>query len=1625
MLSFLAGLTVYGTTPAYLSAQTAFTDVEDSFAKDAILKLASQGILKGKTDTTFDPTGSIKREDFAIIMAKALNLDVSQPPSTPTFSDVSPMHYAYAYVEAAAQAGIFAGMGNGVFGQGSDMTRQDMAVIFVRALEKSGYKMPEAPTTPPFTDYATIAEYARDSVAVAYQLGLMSGNSDGSFAPTGLADRQQVALVADNFIVEKQTIENTQTTTPSTGTVPTTTDTVTPSTGTGSTTGTDSGSTGGSSDTGSTDSGSSDSGSSDSGGSGGTGGGSSDDNDPVTPAVNHAPVVAGALANLTLTVGDSAKSVSVSSLFTDEDNDALALQVSVSDPSKVSAGISGDTLSITPVAAGTATVTVTADDGKGGVVSTSFTVTVKAKANSLPVAVNPVPAQTLNLGTPVTIDITNTFSDNDGDPLTITVSSTDSTKVTATLLGKIITLTPRAIGTANVRMIVRDGKGSIVSTFAVTVVEVENHSPTVASSPSDQTLVVGTSGTAIDTSAVFADQDNDALTVTAASSNANVVSASMTGSLLQLTPVSAGSSAITLTATDGKGGTISVSFDVTVTQITVPVPVPVNHDPTVSVSIGSQSVTLGTTGPSIDLANRFADQDGDSLTYTAVSSDSAVASVTVNGSQLDITPVAVGTATVTVTANDGRGGDVSATFDVTVTQITIPVPVPENHDPTVTASIGSQSVTLGTTGPSIDLANRFADQDGDSLTYTAVSSDSAVASVTVNGSQLDITPVGVGTATVTVTANDGHGGSESVTFDVTVTQITIPVPVPENHDPTVTASIGSQSVTLGTTGPSIDLANRFADQDGDSLTYTAVSSDSAVASVTVNGSQLDITPVGVGTATVTVTANDGHGGSESVTFDVTVTQITIPVPVPVNHDPTVTASIGSQSVTLGATGPSIDLANRFADQDGDSLTYTAVSSDSAVASVTVNGSQLDITPVAVGTSTITVTVNDGRGGTATMTFDVTVTQVTVPTPVNHDPTVADVIGAQSWTLGTAGPTIDLTNRFADQDGDSLTYTAVSSDSAVAAVTVTGGELKLNALAVGTSTITVTADDGNGGSVFTTFNATVLQPNQQPVAANVIGAQSTTVGANDLTLDISNTFSDAEGDALTYSVVTADPSVATATITGNSLVIQPVAAGTTTVTLTADDGNNPPISMTFDLTVNNPIPPVVNHQPTVANPIGNKTSTTANLGMSVDISNTFADEDGDTLTYSATSSDTIVARASMSGTLILIDIFSVGTTTVTLTADDGNGGTASTTFDVTITSPAPVNHDPQVISGISGYTVTEGSGEFTIDISSTFSDQDGDILTYSAVADDGSVATAVLSGTTLSVNPLAAGTTNITVTADDGKGGSVSSTFAVQVNPLPVNHAPVMNSAFAAQTMNFGGADRLLNLTGRFTDEDQDTLTYTVSFSNPSVASAVVNGSNLVLTPGAAGTTTVTVTASDGKGGTASMTFTATVVVPPPAPLFSEYLVGSNGRIAVEIFYAGNGTGDSISGYTLEVHQYVEATQSVSIITQDLGVIYPNTPVVTIESTFYDYFDLASNAWYYNFELPLYVSGKRTVAYVIKKNGQVIDVLGDPTSTTELLSAGGTMVRKPEYKAGTTMYRTSQWTLYPKDSYQFIGIHSAN
>ena len=214
----------------------------------------------------------------------------------------------------------------------------------------------------------------------------------------------------------------------------------------------------------------------------------------------------------------------------------------------------------------------------------------------------------------------------------------------------------------------------------------------------------------------------------------------------------------------------------------------------------------------------------------------------------------------------------------------------------------------------------------------------------------------------------------------------------------------------------------------------------------------------------------------------------------------------------------------------------------------------------------------------------------------------------------------------------------------------------------------------------------------------------------------------------------------------------------------------------------------------------------------------------------------------------------GTFTATYAATDVDGdvGTLDIQFKVVDI------HTPTVAIQIADQAMTLTDSPRTIDLADKFQEPDGDVLTHTAVSDNTGVVTVAITGTTLTLTPVAAGEATITVTATDPSGRSASQKFTVTVAPA-ANNSPTVAIQIDDQHMSPTDSPRDIELVGKFEDPDTgDTLRYTGTSGNASVVTTGIAGSTLTLTPVAVGTATITVTAADPSGLSVSQEFMVTV-----------------------------------------------------------------------------------------------------------------------------------------------------------------------
>lgn len=111
---------------------SSFVDLEGfSWAKNAIEELSAKNIISGVSEDRFEPERNITREEFVKLVVSAFG--IGEIEGETDFSDVDDNEWYAKYIKTAVANGIVNGKTETSFGVGENITRQDMCVIIYRA----------------------------------------------------------------------------------------------------------------------------------------------------------------------------------------------------------------------------------------------------------------------------------------------------------------------------------------------------------------------------------------------------------------------------------------------------------------------------------------------------------------------------------------------------------------------------------------------------------------------------------------------------------------------------------------------------------------------------------------------------------------------------------------------------------------------------------------------------------------------------------------------------------------------------------------------------------------------------------------------------------------------------------------------------------------------------------------------------------------------------------------------------------------------------------------------------------------------------------------------------------------------------------------------------------------------------------------------------------------------------------------------------------------------------------------------------------------------------------------------------------------------------------------------------
>ncbi len=750
---------------------------------------------------------------------------------------------------------------------------------------------------------------------------------------------------------------------------------------------------------------------------------------------------------------------------------------------------------------------------------------------------------------------------------------------------------------------------------------------------------------------------------------------------------------------------------------------------------------------------------GDSWTYAATGLPSGLSINTSSGQIGGTITGSANTYSVSVSASDGQGGNVSQDFTWNVS--TLSVTNPETHNGAVGDSLTLQIQSGGL--PS-----------GDSWTYAATGLPSGL-SINTSSGQIGGTITGsANTYSVSVSASDGQGASASQSFTWNVSALS--VTNPGTHNGAVGDSIALQIQSGGL--PS-----------GDSWTYAATGLPSGL-SINTSSGQIGGTLTGsANTYSISVTASDGQGASASQSFTWNVS--TLSVTNPGTHN--------------GAVGDSVTLQIQSGGlPSGDSWTYAATGLPSGLSINTSSGRISGTITGSANTYSVSVSASDGQGASASQSFTWNVSTLSVTNPGTHNGAVGDSVALQIQSGGLPS-------------GDSWTYAATGLPSGLSINTGSGQISGTITGSANTYSVSVSASDGQGASASQSFTWNV-----STLSVTNPGTHNGAVG-DSVALQIQSGGLPS-GDSWTYAATGLPSGLSINTSSGQIGGTITGSANTYSVSLTASDGEGASASQNFAWIVSTL---------SVTDPETHNGAVGDSVALQIQSGGL---PSGDSWTYAATGLPSGLSINTGSGQIGGTITGSANTYSVSVSASDGQGASASQSFTWNVSTLSVTN--PGTHNGAVGDSVA-------LQIQSGGLPS-GDSWTYAATGLPSGLSINTSSGQIGGTITGSANTYSVSVTASDGQGASASQSFTWNVSTLSVTNPGTHNGAV-------GDSVALQIQSGGLPSGDSWTYAATGLPSGLSIntGSGQIGGT----ITGSANTYSVSVSASDGQGASASQSFT--------------------------------------------------------------------------------------------------------------------------------------------------------------------------
>jgi hypothetical protein len=176
--------------------QAAYNDVPaDAWYAESVYKAREEGYMEGVAAGVFAPEQAMTRAEFAKLVANMAGYGYSTDASYPTqFTDVPADAWFAGAVEWAARYGIVKGTSETTFDPYGTITREEIATMLYRYAGNNAQA--DASALDAFVDGAQVSDWAENAMAWAVEEGYMNGKGANDLQPQATATRAEIAALA-------------------------------------------------------------------------------------------------------------------------------------------------------------------------------------------------------------------------------------------------------------------------------------------------------------------------------------------------------------------------------------------------------------------------------------------------------------------------------------------------------------------------------------------------------------------------------------------------------------------------------------------------------------------------------------------------------------------------------------------------------------------------------------------------------------------------------------------------------------------------------------------------------------------------------------------------------------------------------------------------------------------------------------------------------------------------------------------------------------------------------------------------------------------------------------------------------------------------------------------------------------------------------------------------------------------------------------------------------------------------------------------------------------------------------------------------------------------------------------